>query len=252
MIKGKVLKTLSAALAITIGLTIMPVTSFAKVIVSDDIYEHYKLSPESVRKSFEDDDWDLQTVKGSELNFLYGKGDFYNNGYDISGVTVYQIRTIYLSDSPGFAQIALNHEMGHFVDYSYYQYYGIQPSQTTDFYRIYNAEAAFSKLYENYELSDITEYFAQSYWSYVEDKESLQKFYPRTYEYMEMIIDDFDAAIANGFNRVHDYDTFMQSAANYKKTDSALVSVDFADTTKKLDVKAHMLLRNPVEVPYNW
>ena len=240
----RALLTTTAAFVVSLSLTNLSLTAYAKVSLPDYLYEHYEKQPECVKTSFETDNWDLELAEGYELNRLYGQGDFYNNGYDISGVTVYDIKTIYLSDFTGYAEVSLNHEMGHFVDYSYYTYYGIQPSTTDEFYYIYNVEANKSYLYEDYELSDISEYFAQSYWSYVEDPDDLRLFYPMTYSYIDNIVYGIDAAVANGFNRIYDDKCFMMGGERISSVpQSTSYAVKYNEETKKINIKNIPILK---------
>lgn len=238
MINKSKLVTIVAAFAVLFGTLLTPLTSYAKVTLPDNLYEHYEKQPESVKWVFNDDNWDLELAGKNELNYLYGQGEFYMRGYDISGATVYDIKTVYLSDSPGYAEVALNHEMGHFVDYAYYTYYGTQPSLTDAFYYIYKQEATKSYLYEDYELSEVSEYFAQSYWSYVEEPQQLKDYYPMTYKYIDDCILDLDAAIGNGYNRIYDDKMFMRDG-KYKDTtpSSKTFGVIYTDSTKKVDTK---------------
>ena len=243
MKKLKIL-SMTAAFAVLSAITLNPLTAHAKVSLPDNLYEHYDKQPETIKQIFDEDGWDLEVVSGNELNYLYGQGAFYENGYDISGVTVYDIKIIYLSDLPGYAEVSLNHEMGHFLDYSYYTYYGIQPSTTDEFYYIYTQESAPSYLYEDYELSDISEYFAQSYWSYVEDKQDFALFYPMTYQYLENVILDYETAVYNGFGRVYDGKVFMMYG---RSADTAPYSnsqgIQFSESTKKINTREIPLLK---------
>lgn len=200
---------MAAAMAVMMGLSFNPLTANAKINIPRKIYSDYDKQPESVKKSFEDDGWDLELADGNELNYIYARGEYSENGYDISGVTVYEIKTVYLSDYPGYAKVALSHELGHFVDYSYYTYYGVLPSATEEFEYIYEKEAVRSHLYEDYGLSDTSEYFAQSYWAYIENKTDLKTYYPLTFKYIDNVLCDFDAAVGNGYTRKYDGGLYM-------------------------------------------
>lgn len=236
--------SIAAAFAVLSAITLNPFTAYAKVSLPDNLHEHYEKQPETIRQIFDEDGWDLEVVSGNELNYLYGQGSFYENGYDISGVTVYDIKTIYLSDSPGYAEVSLNHEMGHFLDYSYYTYFGVQPSKTDEFYYIYTQESAPSYLYEDYELSDISEYFAQSYWSYVEEKEDFALFYPMTYQYLDNVILDYEAAVDNGFNRIYDGKVFMMHGRRIDSTPySNMQGTQYSESTKKINTRKIPLLK---------
>ena len=242
-------KLTAMATLFPLSVVLLPFTSQAKVSLPDYLYSHYELSPAAVKDAFINDGWDLEYVRGDELNNLYCTGVFAARGYTISGVTVYDLKTIYLSDEYGYAETALNHEMGHFLDYAYYTYYGVQPSRTDNFLYIYSQEARASYLYENYELSDITEYFAQSYWSYVEDKDDLRTFYPLTYQYIDGILADFDYAVYAGYNPVYDDGVFMMAShpTAPQKPNTSTKAVAFNKGSRKIDTTGIPLLKELVE-----
>lgn len=249
MIKKYLFKSfISAAVTVSCAL-FMPFTSQARINIPDYLYAHYELSPNCVKTTFERDGWDLEFVSGNELNSLYGHGSFADLGYEIAGVTVYDIKTIYLSDNYGYAETSLNHEMGHYLDYSYYTYFGIQPSKTDTFYYIYSQEAQESYLYEDYELSDITEYFAQSYWSYVEDKVDLGTFYPMTYEYIDEIVADYEKAVNDGDEPIFDDKVFMMVGHPAEPTTPNIPKkgLTFSDDIRKISTTGIPRLKELIE-----
>lgn len=207
----------AAVVALTLTSQFASVTSYAKINIPDNLKKHYELSAECVKDSFEKEGWDLEYVSANELNNLYATGYYAEEGYDIAGVTVYDLKTIYLSNKEGYAENSLNHELGHYLDFGYYTYYGIQPSQTEEFNEIFKKEAAASPLFSAYEIDDTLEYFAQSYRQYSENKEDLALFYPETYKYIDKIVDGYAAAIENNFTHKYDDSVFMMNVSKTNK-----------------------------------
>ncbi len=205
---------LKFATGVILSICLLPTTvmSQAKVNIPDDLRNTYELTPDYIRYEFENEGWDLECVDGKEINKVYGYGEYTDKGYEIAGVTVYDIKTIYLSDNTRYAETSLNHEIGHYLDYSYYTYYGIQPSMTEEFNEIFKEEAAISYMFESYELSDVREYFAQSYREFLHNNDALSRFYPKTYNYMLRIIDDYQTAVENNLSHQYDERVFMMAA----------------------------------------
>lgn len=210
--RAKDLIKVSAGLILSICLFPTTIMAQAKVNIPDELKNTYELTPDYIRYTFENEGWDLECVNGMEINKAYGYGEYTDKGYEIAGVTVYDIKTIYLSDNSRYAETSLNHEIGHYLDYSYYTYYGIQPSMTDEFLEIFNEEAAISYMFESYELSDVREYFAQSYREFLHNNDALSKFYPRTYNYMLRIIDDYQTAVENNLSHQYNGEIFMMAA----------------------------------------
>lgn len=201
------------SVGVILSMCLLPsTTAEAKVSLPDELKSTYELTPDYIRYTFENEGWDLECVDGMEINKAYADGEYTDKGYEIAGVTVYDIKTIYLSDNSRYAETALNHEIGHYLDYSYYTYYGIQPSVTDEFVEIYNEEAAISYMFESYELSDTREYFAQSYREFLHNNDALSKFYPKTYNYILRIIDDYQTAVENNLSHQYNGEIFMIAA----------------------------------------
>ena len=191
----RLFKALSLLFILTLSVSAFSFTSQAAGTPKylDSIYGIYEMSPYSIRQTFEQTGWDMQLTSATWLDDVYGSGDG-----SIAGVTIYDTRTIYLSDSGNLAYMAANHEMGHYFDYVYGLVYGMMPSQTPDFEYIYEQEGYVDSYYEDYIIDSKLEYFAQSYKFFCEDLGAL-KDRPLTYTYMLSLIQNFDDLFNQGF-----------------------------------------------------
>jgi len=187
----KIRRFLPMAAGLLIALA--PLNASAQTLIGDDLMETYYEAPEELREEFESSGWDMEIASSNYLNRTYGSGEG-----DVAGVTVYGIKTIYLSDNDEYADLALNHEMGHYFEYAYATYFGIVLSETNEFYYIYQNEAALSDLFSDYTISTSSEYFAEAYKWYCEDPSSLAYLYPNTYAYINEAQAEFETAVNSG------------------------------------------------------
>ncbi len=178
-------------------LLLMPVlfllNSFDVQAADVDLNSTYRLSPVSVRQTFEQTGWELRLTDNSVLNFFYG-----SDMGDTAGITIFEDKTIYLSDKGTYAQAALNHELGHFFDYVYGLMFDGMPSQSDDFAYIFSQEAYVDDYFQSYTVTSEEEYFAQCYKYYCENPKALTA-RPLTYSYMMSIIRNFDMLFERGF-----------------------------------------------------
>jgi len=187
----KIKKILSLAAGLVIALT--PLKVSAETSIDSGLMELYYEAPEELREEFESTGWDLLTASSAYLNRTYGSGVG-----EVAGVTVYGLKTIYLTDNSEYADDALNHEMGHYFEYAYATYFGIVLSETNEFYSIYQSEASVSDMFSEYTVSTSAEYFAEAFKWYCEEPASLSYLYPDTYDYISEAEEEFATAINDG------------------------------------------------------
>ena len=145
----------------------------------------YNKNPSEVTSAFETLGWQFEYAPEEQMSSYYKKvynTDTVPEDLSVQGATIFEDKTIYLINSSKGASTALNHEVGHFVDYCYaVSGTGTLFSETSDFNKIYEKEAKTSKIFDEYAVSTATEYFATAYKNYVENNSTLKKDYPNTY-----------------------------------------------------------------------
>lgn len=167
----------------------------AQTILSKEVAEGYQLVPAEIRNELNKSGWKITTVESSTLNRRFGNG--LKDGQNVAGTTIYDEKTIYITDKDSLAREAITHEMGHFVDYDYNTYYGYLPSQTEMFFYIFSTEAE-SEIIEEYCSESEVEYFAQAFKLYCEAPNDLYANCPMTHAYIEEILADLNNAYSNG------------------------------------------------------
>ena len=179
---------------------IMPIRAEAAVNLSanDALLSVYTMSPYSVRSTFEQTGWDLRVTDGGVLNTLFGA-----ESGDVAGVTVYDEMAIYLSDYGNYSFMSINHEMGHYFDYVNGLLDGKLPSRTDDFLYVFKEEGYADQFFEDYMVTNSSEYFAQAYKYVCENPEALST-RPLTYSYFLSLIHKFDQRYNEGFYIVED------------------------------------------------
>lgn len=105
--------------------------------------------------------------------FRYGKGEY----------------CIYLSNKLANTNSAIEHEFGHYLDYLFGWY-----STKDNFEKIFDEEKeSFQKNISNNEhYKTQKEYFAECYSLYVMEKETLQRYCPKTYAEMEILTEQLE------------------------------------------------------------
>jgi len=227
-----------------VSILIPSIKADASTNIDSNLQSIYELSPESVRKTFEENKWDIEVVNSDQLSGLYGSRLGDTEGHTLAGVTVYEISTIYLSDKENFSDMALNHEMGHYFDYNYYQLTGVLPSKSTQFSYVYTQEAYISDLFEEYTISTPSEYFAQAFKLYCEEKDKLGAYYPLTYKFIDDLVKDYDGMVNDGMQPIYN-DQSVITANNlatdlkqrYNPYDNNTVSIPYEESVRKITIK---------------
>lgn len=142
-----------------------------------NIDKNYYLIPENVRTRLENDGW----------NYFCNSEDFgaeYGFSFEILALTIYDRKTIYISDKTS-AEKSILHEVGHALDYTC----GFV-SDRKEFSAIYDAEknvfcSTFNVNANGHNASSTIEYFATSYHYYITNPELLKENCPKTYEYIK-------------------------------------------------------------------
>ena len=95
-----------------------------------------------------------------------------------------------------YADEAMSHEMGHYVDMVLLGSDDIPPSYSEEFRNIYEQEKEGFKT--DYPKSTAHEYFAEAFSLYIECAGSMQQDFPRTYEYMDRLISPYGGTTTKG------------------------------------------------------
>ena len=178
----------------------------AQTILTKEVAESYQLVPSEIRSSISKSGWKIVMVDSAMLDQKFG-GDDLKDGLCVAGTTIYDEKTIYLSDKESLAREAITHEVGHFVDYEYSTYYGYLPSQAEMLYYIYTSEKN-SDMIGDYCKESEVEYFAQAFKLYCEAPNDLMANCPNTYAYICEILSDLYAAYRQGTEPQYIPDTY--------------------------------------------
>ncbi len=195
----KMLGVFAAAITITatsmvasLDVLAAPISYSEDDSVSAQIEAAYGALPAAIQNSFEKNGWNIMILNGNSMDQAYGGGQMGAKGYIIEGVTVYKQKVIALNSNKQYALDALNHEMGHYFDYTMGGQVGFL-SEKPDFMTIYQVEAKNSGLGE-YVTSNVLEYYAQAFKMIRENPEALQTKAPQTYLYVTTALQSFEAA----------------------------------------------------------
>ncbi len=156
-----------------------PISSSTSETASAEAREYYNMLPSGVRNAFESGGWHVEISDVVSVNYISALyGGFSLGGY-VAGYTESYSKVIMLSDTDAGA--AMNHEMGHFFDYT-----SGMISKSSTFGSIYLAEcAAFDGGSNAYASSDVSEYFADAFREYVECAGYLKKTCPQTFAFID-------------------------------------------------------------------
>ncbi len=163
------------------------VTSYAACPISDSVDDgaskeaeaYYNMLPSALRAQFESEGWTIMIKDVASVNLASAAlGGVASGGY-VAGFTHSLSRMIILADTD--AGGAMNHEMGHYFDYS-----KGMPSERSLFLDIFASEKGrFDGGSNSYANSDSNEYFAEAFREYVECAGYLKRTCPRTYSFID-------------------------------------------------------------------
>ena len=172
-----------------------PITESSNPEMSEKVRAVYNLIPEPIRKDYEDNGWVIKIVPQDTIRSVDPWMAQMPTIFGIlAGLTDTGSKTIYLDDKYG--DDAMAHEMGHYVDIVLLGSDDVPPSCSDEFRSLYDAEK--EGFNSSYPKSDAHEYFAETFSLYVEYAGSMQKDFPRTYEYMDRIISPYGGTSTKG------------------------------------------------------
>lgn len=156
-----------------------PISQSTSESASVEAEKYYNMLPSALRKQFESEGWTITITSVAAVNMASAAfGGVSGAGY-VAGFTHGFSKMIILADTD--AGSAINHEMGHYLDYS-----KSMPSESALFKDIYTAEAALLDGGSNeYAKSAPAEYFAEAFREYIECGGYLKSTCPRTYSFID-------------------------------------------------------------------
>lgn len=146
--------------------------------VSDEmvlgVEAEYNMVPKNVRDYLEASGWTI-TVSAQNIT------ERYNKTGDVLGITSYLNKKIMI-DNREVAKSAVIHEVGHYIDFE-----NDFVSESDEFVSIYEAEKDAFCAYRytaDHNTSEPREYFAESYYSCINDPDGMKTNCPKTYEFV--------------------------------------------------------------------
>ena len=136
--------------------------------------------PDAIYQRVFSDGWTFQ-VETPENMRLIAKRNGYN--VDLNGLTVYKAKQVYIASTDGDTVL---HEVGHVLDYALKG-----ASDDSAFKSAYKLEKQiFAETYNSIEenIATESEYFAESFAKYMSDEQTLKANCPRTYKYVNNLI----------------------------------------------------------------
>lgn len=183
----KKMKTILIFLCSLLLVSISSVTAYASCPISEsndadasaEAEKYYNMIPSSLRAQFESEGWEILIKDVASVNLASAAlGGTVGGGY-VAGFTHSLSRMIILSNTD--AGGAINHEFGHYFDYS-----KGMASDSALFQDIYaNEKSSFDDGSNDYAMSDAGEYFAEAFREYVECAGYLKSTCPRTYSFID-------------------------------------------------------------------
>ncbi|WP_026522329.1 anthrax toxin lethal factor-related metalloendopeptidase [Butyrivibrio sp. VCB2001] len=156
-----------------------PISQSTSKSASAEAEKYYNMLPSALRKQFESEGWTITITSVTAVNMASAAfGGVSGAGY-VAGFTHGLSKMIILADTD--AGSAINHEMGHYLDYS-----KNMPSESALFQDIYKSEATlFDGGSNEYAKSAPAEYFAEAFREYIECGGYLKSTCPRTYSFID-------------------------------------------------------------------
>ncbi len=168
-----------------------PITASTDSSATNETQHYYNMLPYALREQFESDGWTIEISDIATVNIISSLYGGVSLGGYVAGFTETNSKTIMLSDTD--AGGAINHEIGHYFDYL-----NNYTSESLSFYEIYKNEASFFDYGNNgYAKTNSEEYFAEAFREYVECAGFLQATCPRTYDYINYLMEDYGGTYTN-------------------------------------------------------
>lgn len=209
---------LSLVLLITTPLTVYascPISESTDLTASTEAEKYYNMLPAALRNQFEADGWEIMISSVAAVNLASAAfGGVSGAGY-VAGFTHSLSRMIMLADTD--AGGAMNHEMGHYFDYSLGTV-----SDSPNFLDIYQSEAAvFDGGKNDYASSDSGEFFAEAFREYIECAGYLKRTCPRTYDYIDGLMISYGGTQTEGITELTKCDSHIIDAVAKAAADAA-------------------------------
>lgn len=157
-----------------------PISESNDVDASAEAEKYYNMLPGALRSQFESEGWEILIKDVASVNLACAAlgGPVGGGGY-VAGFTHSFSRMIILSNTD--AGGAMNHEFGHYFDFS-----KGKASDSSLFQDIYaNEKTSFDDGSNDYAMSGSGEYFAEAFREYVECAGYLKITCPRTYNFID-------------------------------------------------------------------
>ena len=172
-----------------------PIRESSNPAMTEKVKAIYNLVPEPIRSDYENNGWEIRIVPQDTIR----SQDMIMSQVPkilgiLAGLTDTGQKTIFLDDE--YADDAMAHEMGHYVDMILLGSDDWPPSYSDEFRNIYEQEK--DGFNSSYPKSSPHEYFAETFALYIECAGSLQQDFPRTYEYMDRLISPYGGTTTRG------------------------------------------------------
>ena len=172
-----------------------PIVETSSEAMANKVRAIYNMFPEPIRNDFEANGWKIKIVPQDAIREQDIIASLIPKFFGIlAGLTDTGQDTIFLDDE--YADEAMSHEMGHYVDMVLLGSDDIPPSYSEEFRNIYEQEKEGFKT--DYPKSTAHEYFAEAFSLYIECAGSMQQDFPRTYEYMDRLISPYGGTTTKG------------------------------------------------------
>ena len=138
--------------------------------------------PEDLLSEFVSSGWRIY-VTGMDIDSVLFGGKWGS----VMGCTDYDTMTIYIEDRDVAVKEAPVHEIGHWFDYMHGRI-----SQTSEFSTIYEEEtSAFYEAFDYYSHYEQEELWAECFWKYFTDQETLSAYCPKTFSYINRYVSPY-------------------------------------------------------------
>ena len=172
-----------------------PIVETSSEAMANKVRAIYNMFPEPIRSDFEANGWEIKIVPQDAIREQDIIASLIPRFLGIlAGLTDTGQEIIFLDDE--YADEAMSHEMGHYVDMVLLGSDDIPPSYSEEFRNIYEQEKEGFRT--DYPKSTAHEYFAEAFSLYIECAGSMQQDFPRTYEYMDRLISPYGGTTTKG------------------------------------------------------
>ena len=143
-------------------------------------YQYWSMIPEQTRARIHNNGWKIEVVNSRYLD------DYYDGVSSVVGITYWGENKILMGNSVKHMRRALNHEIGHAIDYMY-----DWTSYSSEWYSIWEEERLKMEIQEKFDdhpIENTTEFFAECVQQYIQYNDILSRTCPRAYEYISRYV----------------------------------------------------------------